>query len=289
MTNSNAEVKKLRDAQKRKNAFDMRRHEQIIATENNYNTIAFDGITVLLEDDGYAFDYTSQLLKKTYKYLNFNLIGAHGEGGISHIISFINAKLLIVICDKSSNIKMLQRINTEVNAFKQRNSNAVVVEIMPKAFEEIMLSYIDFQGLIKTTDKQGINLLNLIKEYVTGKIADYSLANFSLKAGRVNNDMILEDWIEKLTSNTQYYCTHSPSIISDCWLNDCDSCNKKSSTCNIISPTKIGNYMAKSKIEFIALNSLGYYITKAIDDYVGNKYRTTTCNLINEKAIMEEK
>ena len=41
--------------------------------------------------------------------------------------------------------------------------------------------------------------MNIIKEYVTGKVADYSLANFIINPERVNDDMILEDWIEKLT------------------------------------------------------------------------------------------
>lgn len=289
MTNSNAEAKKARNAQKRQNAFNMRRYEKIIAVDKNYNTLAYNNITVLLEDDGYAFDFVSQLLKKTYSYLNFDLVGAHGEGGIGHIISFINADLLIVVCDKSNNVKLIQNIDVELNNFKQRNPNAVAVKIMPKAFEEFILSYIHLQSLVNTKDKQGITLLRLINDYVTGKIADYHLSSFVLNPGRVNDDMILEDWIERLTSSTQYFCTHSPSKISSCWLNDCESCKNTSNACRLILPTAINSYKAKSKIEFIALNSLGYYITKVIDSHVGNNYRTTVCNLLNEKTIMEVK
>lgn len=289
MINSNAEKKRKRDAEKRKNAFNMKKYERIIAAEANYDTIVYNGITILMEDDGYAFDFVSQLLKKTYTHLNFDLMGAHGEGGMHHIISYINTDFLILIYDKSNNIKMLQNINTEIREFKNRNSNARVISIMPKVFEEILLSYIYLQDLIKTTDKQGIALMNMIKEYVTGKVADYSLANFIINPERVNDDMILEDWIEKLTVNTQYSCTHSPSKISSCWLNDCTSCSDISNNCRIITPTAIKNYKAKSKIEYIAVNSLGFYITKAIDEFIGVKYRTTNCNLINEKNIMEEK
>lgn len=289
MINSNAEKKKKRDAEKRKNAFNRKRYERITATEVNYDTFAYNGITILMEDDGYAFDFVSQLLKKTYKNLNFDLIGAHGEGGMHHIISYINTEFLILIYDKSNNIKMLQNINTEIKEFKNRNSNAKVISIMPKVFEEILLSYINLQNLIKTTDNQGIKLLNIIKDYVTGKIVDYSLANFIINPNRVNDDMILEDWIERLTVNTQYYCTHSPSKISSCWLNDCNSCSDISNNCRIITPTAIKNYKAQSKIEYIAVNSLGFYITKAIDKFIGVKYRTTNCNLINDKNIMEEK
>lgn len=289
MINSNAEKKKKRDAEKRKNAFNRKRYERITATEINYDTFAYNGITILMEDDDYAFDFVSQLLKKTYKNLNFDLIGSHGEGGMHHIISYINTKFLILIYDKSNNIKMLQNINTEIKEFKNRNSNAKVISIMPKVFEEILLSYIKLQDLIKTTDNQGIELLNIIKDYVTGKIADYSLANFIINPNRVNDDMILEDWIERLTVNTQYYCTHSPSKISSCWLNDCNSCSDMSNNCSIITPTAIKNYKAQSKIEYIAVNSLGFYIAKAIDRFIGVKYRTTNCNLINDKNIMEEK
>ena len=289
MVNSNAEAKRVRDAQKRQNAFNNRRYEKIVATDKNYNTIAYSNITVLLEDDGYAFDFVSQLLKKVYNYLNFDLIGAHGEGGIKHIVSFINADLLIVVYDKSNNIKMIQNIDIELNNFKHRNPNATIVKIMPKAFEEIILSYAYLQELINTNDKQGIKLLNTINDYMTGKTGNYSLANFVMNPARVNDDMILEDWIERLTSGTQYYCGHSPSKISTCWLNECESCKSVSNTCNLVTPATINNYIPKSKIEFIILNSLGYYITKAIDDYTGNRYRKTICNLLNERDIMEVK
>lgn len=288
LKNQNAINKRVRDKQKRQNAYNNRRYERIIATEQNYNTCVFNNITVLLEDDGYAFDYIAQLLKKAYNFLNFELIGAHGEGCVHHLISYINTDFLILVYDKSNNIKMLQNINAEIKEFKNRNSKAKVITIKPKAFEEIILSYAGMESLIQTNDSKGIELLHKISDYVTGKINDYSLANFVLNAGRVNDDMILEDWIEKLTLNTQYYCTHKPSQISNCWLNDCGSCNKMSNNCSIITPVAIKHYTAKSKIEYIALNSLAYFITKAIDEYIGHKYRTTICNLLDEKTIMEE-
>lgn len=288
LINQNAKVQKARNKQKRQNAYNNRRYERIVATEQNYNTYVYNNITVLLEDDGYAFDYTAQLLKKAYDFLNFDLIGAHGEGCIHHLISYINTDLLILVYDKSNNIKLLQNINTEIKAFKSRNNKSKVITIMPKAFEEIILSYTGIENLIKTNNSKGISLLHTINDYVTGKIKDYSLVNYILKAERVNDDMILEDWIEMLTSNTDYYCTHKPSRISNCWLNDCNSCNNKSSNCNTIIPMAIKHYTAKSKIEYIALNSLAYFITKAIDEYIGHKYRTTVCNLLDEKNIMEE-
>lgn len=287
MRNQNAINKIARDKQKRQNAYNNRRYERIVATDKNYDTCAYN-ITIILEDDGYAFDYVAQLLKKTYDYLNFDLIGAHGEGCMHHIISYINTSLLILVYDKSNNIQLLQHINSEINEFKNRNPKSKVITIMPKAFEEIILSYVGMEALIQINSSKGIKLLHTINDYVTGKINDYSLANFVLNPGRLNNDMILEDWIEKLTLNTQYYCTHSPSKISDCWLNDCDSCNKVSNNCNIITPMAIKHYTAKSKIEYIALSSLAYFIIKAIDEYIGHKYRTTICNLLNEKTIMEE-
>ena len=92
MINSNAEKKRKRDAEKRKNAFNMKKYERIIAAEANYDTIVYNGITILMEDDGYAFDFVSQLLKKTYTHLNFDLMGAHGEGGMHHIISYIHRR-----------------------------------------------------------------------------------------------------------------------------------------------------------------------------------------------------
>lgn len=58
----------------------MKKYERIIAAEDNYDTIVYNGITILMEDDGYAFDFVSQLLKKTYTHLNFDLMGAqHGK------------------------------------------------------------------------------------------------------------------------------------------------------------------------------------------------------------------
>jgi len=134
-----------------------------------------------------AFDFVSQLLKKTYTHLNFDLMGAHGEGGMHHIISYINTDFLILIYDKSNNIKMLQNINTEIREFKNRNSNARVISIMPKVFEEILLSYIYLQDLIKTTDKQGIALMNIIKEYVTGKVGVIILQLFDISLQEVQS------------------------------------------------------------------------------------------------------
>ena len=286
---TNAEAKKLRDQQKRQNAYKNRRYEHIVATNINYNTCRYNSITVIMEDDGYAFDYVSQLLKKTYDFLNIDLIGAHGEGCVHHLISYVNSDLLILIYDKSNDIKLIKKINDEIKNFKYRNGKSKVVTINPKAFEEIILSYIDIQSLIKTNNSKGLELLNTIKDYVTGKIKDYSLTNYVLNTNRVRNDMILEDWVELLTVNTNYYCTHVPSRISNCWFNDCTSCTNKSNTCNMIIPNAMGNYTAKSKVEYIALNSLSYFITKAIDDYIGYKFRTVTrCNLLDNKTIMGE-
>ena len=111
--------------------------------------------------------------------------------------------------------------------------------------------------------------------------------------------MILEDWVEIMTDATSkdvkvlegiaYACSHVPSYISDCWWTQCNnSCSNTKNGCKSIPLTPIKGYMAKSKIEFVALNSLAYYIIKAIDDYVGNKYRKTICHLLKEETIMEE-
>lgn len=285
---TNAEAKRLSMQKKRQNAYDNRRSEPIVATDINYDTYAYNNITIVMEDDGYAYGYVKTLLQKTYNFLNIELIGAHGEGCVHHLISYVNSDLLIVIYDKSNIIKLINNINTEIKAFKNRNPQAKVIKITPKAFEEIILSYMDMPKLIKTNDKQGIALLGIIRDYVTGKVQEYSLTNYVIKPNRTNADMILQDWMERLTVNTDYFCTHVPSVISDCWLEDCTSCVNKKDTCSVVTPVEIGNYMPKSKIEYIALNSLAYFITKAIDDYIGHKFRKTNCNLLDEKTIMTE-
>lgn len=299
MALSNAEAKKKRDEEKRQNAFKNRRHETITASEQTYNTFEYKKITILLEDRGYAFDYVKQLLRNVYSDLNFELIGANGEGSLLHIISFIKADLLIVIYDQSNDPRLLQNIDIEIKKFKQGNPKATVVKIKPRSFEEIILSYINIKDIIHINNAKGRQLLEEINDYVTGKREDYSLANYVVNAKRVTNDMILEDWVEIMTDATSkdvkvlegiaYACSHVPSYISDCWWTQCDnSCKNTKNGCNSITLTPIKGYTTKSKIEFVALNSLAYYIIKAIDDYVGNKYRKTNCHLLKEETIMEE-
>lgn len=299
MALSNAEAKKKRDEEKRRNAFKNRRHETINASEQTYNTFEYKKITILLEDRGYAFDYVKQLLRSVYSDLNFELIGANGEGAIKHIISFIHADFLIVVYDKSSDLMLTKSILTEIKKFKQVNPKATVVKITPKSFEEIILSYINIKDILHINNAKGRQLLEEINDYVTGKREDYPLANYVVNEKRVTDDMILEDWVEIMTDATSkdvkvlegiaYACSHVPSYISDCWWNQCNnSCRNTKNGCKSITLTPIEGYTTKSEIEFVALNSLAYYIIKAIDDYVGNKYRKTNCHLLKEKNIMEK-
>ena len=56
----------------------------------------------------------------------------------------------------------------------------------------------------------------------------------------------------------------------------------------MIIPKEFGNYTAKSKIEYIALNSLSFFIVKAIDEHIGYKFRAVTrCKLVDNKTITE--
>lgn len=285
---TNADAKKQSMQRKRQNAYDNSKKELIKAIESNYDTCVNPNITIIMEDDGYAFDYIKRLLERTYNFLNIELIGAHGEGCVHHLISYVNTDFLLLIYDKSNNIALLNNIEKEIKEFQARNSHAKVVKIMPKAFEEVILSYIDIQRLIQSTNAVGIQLLNTIKDYVTGKIHDYSLTNYVINANRINDDMILEDWIDCLTHNTNYYCSHSPSRISNCWLDDCCTCSNSQNTCITVNPVQIDNYTPKSKIEYMALNSLASYIIKAIDNYLGHNFRKTNCKLLDDSTIMME-
>ena len=100
MDAGNAEKKRKRDAEKRKNAFNMKKYERIIAAEANYDTIVYNGITILMEDDGYAFDFVSQLLKKTYTHLNFDL------SSLNEFVAICKKKKSIrKCCEKKENKK----------------------------------------------------------------------------------------------------------------------------------------------------------------------------------------
>lgn len=284
MYNSNAEKQRERNERRRINAYNCRRHETISATIDNKE---YPSITILLEDDGYAFDFVAQLLRKIYPFITFELIGAHGEGSIQHILYYINTPCLIVICDKSESIKLMRNIDKAITEFKIRNSNSLVVKIQPKAFEEFLLSYDQLPNLLKIIDIKSLELLRLINDYLIGKIEDYSLTNFILKEGRITEDKVLEDWVEKLTVGTKYECTHKPSFISNCWIDDCEQCGGFSEDCGIINIKSVDGYSIKSKIEFISLNSLLYVLIETIDSVVHLKKRPSPCKLLNKNLIKE--
>ena len=59
---TNADAKKQSMQRKRQNAYDNSKKELIKAIESNYDTCVNPNITIIMEDDGYAFDYVCRRL-----------------------------------------------------------------------------------------------------------------------------------------------------------------------------------------------------------------------------------
>lgn len=284
---TNAEARKLKIAQSKTNAKACAKRCNILSTETAYDTFKCK-LSILMEDDGYAFDYVESFCKTVYPFLDVQLIGAHGQGCVHYLIDEIcDADVAIVIYDKSQNIKIFQRINDELKKLKMELPDTRIWGVTPKSFEEVILSFLELDKVILNLSQKAHDLLDLIHDYTKGQREDYSLSNFVLNEGRVTDENILEDWMEQITRGTKYECTHRPSYLSECWTKECTECTDKQ--CNEqMNYNVIGNYMAKSKSEYLALNSLSYALSKIIDMQLGYSFRQYKAKIANEKNLFEE-
>lgn len=278
-----------RSAQKKKrakdNALKSSSREFLIPELSNYSTLECK-VSIIMEDDGYAFRYVKNMMKKVYPFLKVEIIGAHGEGNIKYLVDTVNdCNILMVIYDRSASAKVLDDIYKELSLYSKKNRNTQVYKVTPRAFEEIILSYIDINHILNIN--KGQNLLSDIHNYTKGITNNYNLANYQLYPNRINDDMILEDWLEALTKGTQYKCTHNPSFISPCWLDDCNTCQNKGSSCKQIIYETRNSYTVKNKPEQIAINSLAYAIIKIIDEKLGYKFRFCNVSIHNKKELFE--
>lgn len=284
---TNAERQKIREMKARRNVL------RIVADPSNnrirnlkpqyttYNTLKCK-VTILLEDDGYALDVCERLVSNVYPDMTIRLIGAHGEGNLNHIINAIKSDVLIVLFDKSDNIKLVKKIKNGLVEFKKAYPKSRVFAINPECFEEILLSYINFRRLANIKEEVDNEFISQIEKFVHGEIVSCNYMQYALNPLRKTNDKIIEDWIERLTQGTQYECTHSPSYISKCWINECKECADKTENCKQIQLENVGKYVPKSKLELVSLQSLLYGLLKIMDNVLKHHYREPVPKLINE-------
>ena len=229
-------------------------------------------ILILLENQGYGFQYIRYTLKNMFPYLQIYLMQSCGYKGFKKTCDYVanNLKLFknshidyaivqydmgnqafespldqnVEIDETIESLSILKNMVTKVSVFS------------PQCFEECLIQIKNLEELINRDIDN-----DLYKQYKNMFNKQIHKIEFDKYEEMGQAESIIENEIKQITDKQLYRVNHQRNFMAGCWMRECQRCNLEH--CKDI--------FNKKKCRYVACNQLLYLLISNIEKYMNHR------------------